>query len=44
MDSLDKARETQLINIQNKTGKNLDELRKLILNPVCRNMVRSVKC
>jgi len=31
MDSLDKARETQLINIQNKTGNNLDELRKLIL-------------
>lgn len=31
MDSLNKARDTQLHNIQNKTGKNLDELRKLIL-------------
>ena len=30
MDSLDKARETQLQNIQTKTGKSLDELRDFI--------------
>lgn len=30
MDSLDKARKTQLSNIQNKTGKNLEEIRAMI--------------
>lgn len=32
MDSLDKARATQLLNIQKKTGKSLDELRSIILS------------
>ncbi|PKN99413.1 MAG: DUF4287 domain-containing protein [Chloroflexi bacterium HGW-Chloroflexi-4] len=30
MDSVNKARETQLANIQNKTGKNLDQVRTII--------------
>ena len=32
MDSLDKARATQLFNIQKKTGKTLEELRSIILS------------
>ena len=40
MSTLDKARATQLKNIETKTGKDLAELTRSSKIPACRNMVR----